>query len=162
MLSSSAQHLLSRRAIAKALLNSGVLSSNRATRTRSKSTVSDSSPRESSSYSYPFDENGEATSEVVTFPAGDKDSPSYASRSKPILLNAKEHAVGYLSRILNARVYEAAIETDLQHAKNLSAVSANFLTSLPPDMYDLLIVPKSAFEEYRSSEERGHTASVFI
>jgi hypothetical protein len=42
---------------------------------------------------------------------------------QPILLNAKEHAVGYLSRILNARVYEAAIETELQHAKNLSAVS---------------------------------------
>lgn len=42
--------------------------------------------------------------------------------TKPVLLNAKEHAIGYLSKILNARVYEAAIETDLQHAKNLSAV----------------------------------------
>jgi hypothetical protein len=42
---------------------------------------------------------------------------------QPLILNAKEHAVGYLSRILNARVYEAAIETELQHAKNLSAVS---------------------------------------
>ena len=43
--------------------------------------------------------------------------------TKPILLNSKEHAIGYLSQILNAKVYEAAIETDLQHAKNLSAVS---------------------------------------
>eukprot|EP00591_Stephanopyxis_turris_P013988 CAMPEP_0195532766 /NCGR_PEP_ID=MMETSP0794_2-20130614/39070_1 /TAXON_ID=515487 /ORGANISM="Stephanopyxis turris, Strain CCMP 815" /LENGTH=586 /DNA_ID=CAMNT_0040665109 /DNA_START=155 /DNA_END=1915 /DNA_ORIENTATION=+ len=42
------------------------------------------------------------------------------SGSKPVLLNAKEHAVGYLSKILNARVYEAAIETELQEAKNLS------------------------------------------
>jgi len=30
--------------------------------------------------------------------------------------------VGYLSKILNARVYDAAKETELQHAKNLSAV----------------------------------------
>lgn len=35
-------------------------------------------------------------------------------------LDANEHAVGYLNRILNARVYEAAIETELQYAKNLS------------------------------------------
>jgi hypothetical protein len=34
-----------------------------------------------------------------------------------------EHVVtGYLSRILNARVYDAAIETPLQYAKNLSMV----------------------------------------
>ena len=39
---------------------------------------------------------------------------------KPVLLNSKEHAVGYLNRILNARVYEAAIETKLQYANNLS------------------------------------------
>ncbi len=45
--------------------------------------------------------------------------------SKPVLLNAKVHAVGYLSKILNARVYEAAIETELQFATNLSAVSNN-------------------------------------
>ena len=38
-------------------------------------------------------------------------------------LDANEHAVGYLNRILNARVYEAAIETELQYAKNLSTVS---------------------------------------
>ena len=42
--------------------------------------------------------------------------------SIPVLLNSKEHAVGYLSKILNARVYDAAIETDLQEAKNLSSV----------------------------------------
>lgn len=71
-------------------------------------------------YVFPFDENGNA--EVINFPAVDRNSPTYNSDTKPVLLNAKEHAVGYLSRILNARVYEAAIETDLQHAKNLSAV----------------------------------------
>jgi hypothetical protein len=42
--------------------------------------------------------------------------------SVPVLLNSKEHAVGYLSKILNARVYDAAIETELQEAKNLSTV----------------------------------------
>ena len=71
---------------------------------------------------YPFDEDGRAGSEVVKFPAVDRNDPSYNSETQPVLLNSKEHAVGYLSRILNARVYEAAIETDLQHAKNLSAV----------------------------------------
>mmetsp|Transcript_14590 Transcript_14590/g.40548 ORF Transcript_14590/g.40548 Transcript_14590/m.40548 type:complete len:599 (-) Transcript_14590:139-1935(-) len=40
-------------------------------------------------------------------------------------LDGNERAVGYLNRILNARVYEAAIETDLQHAKNLSAQLKN-------------------------------------
>ena len=35
----------------------------------------------------------------------------------------KEQDVGYLNRILNARVYEAAIETELQYANNLSVVS---------------------------------------
>lgn len=75
---------------------------------------------------YAFDENGEtsaaAASEKISFPAAssnDADEVEY----QPVLLNSKEHAVGYLSKILNARVYEAAIETELQHAKNLSAVS---------------------------------------
>jgi len=72
---------------------------------------------------YPFDEDGNAASaEVVKFPAVDRENPTYNSETTPVLLNSKEHAVGYLSRILNARVYEAAIETDLQHARNLSAV----------------------------------------
>ena len=48
--------------------------------------------------------------------------PDSVEESKPVLLNSKEHAVGYLSKVLNARVYDAAIESELQHAKNLSAV----------------------------------------
>jgi threonine dehydratase len=76
----------------------------------------------SSSNQYAFDENGDASSEFVSFPAVDRNSKDYNMETKPVLLNAKEHAIGYLSKILNARVYEAAIETDLQHAKNLSAV----------------------------------------
>lgn len=75
----------------------------------------------SSSNQYAFDENGDASSEFVSFPAVDRNSKDYNMETKPVLLNAKEHAIGYLSKILNARVYEAAIETDLQHAKNLSA-----------------------------------------
>ena len=77
-------------------------------------------------YKFPFDEQGDAppsdAAEIVSFPAVDKNSPGFNTETKPVLLNAKEHAVGYLSRILNARVYEAAVETELQHAKNLSAV----------------------------------------
>lgn len=53
--------------------------------------------------------------EVVSF-------PSEKEQGQPVLLDAKEHVVGYLSRILNARVYEAAVETPLQYATNLSAV----------------------------------------
>lgn len=56
--------------------------------------------------------------DVVTFPSSE--DPDHET---PVLLNSKEHAVGYLSKILNARVYDAAIETQLQEAKNLSAVS---------------------------------------
>ena len=56
-------------------------------------------------------------SEFISFPVKPGDE------QKPVLLNAQEHAVGYLSKILNARVYDAAKETELQHAKNLSAVS---------------------------------------
>jgi hypothetical protein len=72
---------------------------------------------EESSHSYAFDVNGEAPSEFVSF----GQTPQQGD-AKPVLLNAKEHAVGYLSKILNARVYEAAIETELQEAKNLSNV----------------------------------------
>jgi hypothetical protein len=79
----------------------------------------------SDKYQYPLNENGDApprNSEVINFPAVDKSSPAYNAELKPVLLNPREHVVGYLSKILNARVYDAAIETELQHAKNLSAV----------------------------------------
>jgi threonine dehydratase len=69
--------------------------------------------------------DGEA-SEVVSFPStGSPSSNQSKVEEQPVLLNSKEHAVGYLNRILNARVYEAAIETELQHAKNLSAQLKN-------------------------------------
>jgi hypothetical protein len=55
---------------------------------------------------------------------GDHPDEAFFPGSKPVLLNAKVHAVGYLSKILNARVYEAAIETELQFATNLSTVSS--------------------------------------
>lgn len=58
--------------------------------------------------------SGDAVQEVVRF----VQEPS----SVPVILDSKEHVVGYLSKILNARVYDAAIETELQHAKNLSSV----------------------------------------
>ena len=90
---------------------------------RFKSTA-ESSEEDAASHSYSFDKNGESTAEVVSFPSSNMKAGAGTkqSDSKPILLNAKEHAVGYLGRILNARVYEAAIETELQEAKNLSSV----------------------------------------
>ena len=66
-----------------------------------------------------------ATEEVVRFPATSITTTTLLDESNhttPVLLNAREHAVGYLSKILNAHVYDAAIETELQEAKNLSAV----------------------------------------
>jgi len=78
---------------------------------------STSAPEEDS-HTYAFDENGE-TAEFIEFPV----SAGAPEEKQPVLLNAKEHAVGYLSKILNARVYDAAIETELQEAKNLSTVS---------------------------------------
>lgn len=98
---------------------------------RFKSTMETTTPEQSSSsagssgheFTVPFDENGNAmdSTELIEFPAVDRDDPDYNTETTPVLLNSKEHAIGYLSRILNARVYEAAIETELQHAKNLSA-----------------------------------------
>lgn len=58
------------------------------------------------------------TTEYINFPS----SPDDINETQPVLLNAKEHVVGYLSRILNARVYDVSIETELQHAKNMSSV----------------------------------------
>ncbi len=45
--------------------------------------------------------------------------------TKPVLLNAKHHAVGYLSRVLNARVYDVCDETMLQEAPFLSRALNN-------------------------------------
>jgi hypothetical protein len=67
--------------------------------------------------------------EVIRFPSSLATPcailPKGEEASTPVLLNSKEHAVGYLSKILNARVYDAAIETELQEAKNLSTVRCN-------------------------------------
>ena len=67
--------------------------------------------------------------EYIDFPVahetGDSNAAHHQQVYKPVLLNAKQHVVGYLSRILNARVYDAAIETELQHAKNLSLALKN-------------------------------------
>jgi hypothetical protein len=110
------------------------------TRTNTRFQSSSVTSREPPEPSYAFDEMGEttsssssslssATSETIAFPASGGDS-SDQLEYQPVLLNSKEHAVGYLSRILNARVYEAAIETELQHAKNLSAVSTLYFFNM--------------------------------
>lgn len=65
--------------------------------------------------------------EIIRFPSASSATAAtmaakHDETTTPVLLNSKEHAVGYLSKILNARVYDAAIETELQEAKNLSTV----------------------------------------
>lgn len=77
---------------------------------------------------YAFDENGEASGsvkELIDFPSVGRNNSSNEKNNIPHLLNAKEYTIGYLNRILNARVYEAAIETELQPAKNLSMLLNN-------------------------------------
>jgi len=77
---------------------------------------------------YAFNKNGEASGtieELVDFPATGRENLSGSKETVPVLLNSNEHAIGYLNRILNARVYEAAIETELQHAENLSTSLKN-------------------------------------
>ena len=83
---------------------------------RYKSTVPE---RESGEQSYQQQKQSSErppNSEMISFPTVD-------GEGQPVLLNAQEHAVGYLSKILNARVYDVARETRLQEAKNLSNVS---------------------------------------
>lgn len=119
-------------------------------------------------YVFPFDEDGNAGAEVINFPAVDRNSPTYNTDIKPVLLNSKEHAVGYLSRILNARVYEAAIETDLQHAKNLSAVRC-FLHESLFNLHILLVsltyyrsFTPAAPQEYSLAQARRHATRLFL
>ena len=111
MLSSSARQL-SRKFLARNFVESGLLSNSLTNRFKSTSA-------QEAEDEYLERKDGVAT-DVVSFPVSSGDSDD--TESQPILLNASEHAVGYLSRILNARVYEAAVETELQEAKNLSAV----------------------------------------
>lgn len=77
----------------------------------------------------------ESISEYINFPSSSlmepEDFMTYNAEKttpvpeKPVLLNSKQHVVGYLSKILNARVYQAAIETDLMEAKNMSNTLRN-------------------------------------
>jgi hypothetical protein len=86
---------------------------------------SSSAEQQSTEFEYILDTDGDVSKAVKERkPAQELVSfPSEQEEGYPVLLNAKEHVVGYLSRILNARVYESAIETELQYAPNLSSVS---------------------------------------
>ncbi len=61
-----------------------------------------------------------------------KKSVVKACRSKSSMADVKVEEItastgnGYLGKILNAKVYDVAVETELQHAKNLSQVSSLF------------------------------------
>ena len=117
MFSTPAKHFL-RRIEARSLLGSRVFLSNSTARFNSSSSVQEADEEVPQTYS--FGKDGQAATDIVSFPVGGKQAKLV--ESQPVLLNSKEHAVGYLSRILNARVYEAALETELQQAENLSTV----------------------------------------
>jgi len=90
----------------------------------------------------------------------------YIKTSEPLILDAKRHAVGYLSRVLNARVYDVAKETMLQPAPTISKAikntvflkredtqpvfsfkirgAYNKMSSLPPSLLSLGVVACSA------------------
>ena len=135
MFCNTARRFVSNQAVARARASSRVRPNAAiSTNTRLKS----SSAQENDSYA--FDENGEASSDIASFSTANRYQDEIDS--KPVLLNAKEHADGYLSSILNARVYEAAIETELQEAKNLSSVStffALFLNYYAPVLCSILL-----------------------
>jgi len=85
--------------------------------------------KSSSSSSYDDDDENSVAQEYTSFPTSSPPSdtnntstaaPTDTENTKTILLNSNQHAVGYLGRILNASVYDAAIETQLQHASSLS------------------------------------------
>lgn len=66
-----------------------------------------------------------------------------ATRQTPVpeLLDFEEDRFEYLSRILNAKVYEAAVETELQEAQNLSTVRRkipSYLKHIPSHLLTLL------------------------
>uniref|UniRef100_A0A7S2SP50 Threonine dehydratase n=2 Tax=Rhizochromulina marina TaxID=1034831 RepID=A0A7S2SP50_9STRA len=58
----------------------------------------------------------------------------FAAEEPPVLLDSDKHAVGYLSSILNARVYDVAYETPLQHARSLSKALENNILLKREDM----------------------------
>ena len=119
MFSTSATRLLSRSGAARCFAGRGFSQFN-FQRFKSTSAPSDDFDDDGDDDAYVFDDLKGGTTEIVSFPSqADGDS---ATASQPVLLNSKAHAVGYLGRVLNARVYEAAIETELQEAKNLSSV----------------------------------------
>jgi len=79
-----------------------------------------SSPLRRYKFTYSAVEDERKTSSMDDPLPNSSEFVSFPEERKPVLLNSKQHVVGYLSRILNARVYDAAIETELQEAKNLS------------------------------------------
>lgn len=123
MLSTSATRLLSRSGASRCCTGRGVSQFN-LLRFRSTSAPSDDFHDDCDEDSFAFDKLSGGATEIVSFPL---QADGGSTTAQPVLLNSKEHAVGYLGRVLNARVYEAAIETELQEAKNLSSVRIGIL-----------------------------------
>lgn len=157
MFSTSATRLLSRSGAARCFTGRGVSQFN-LLRFISTSAPSDDFHDDYDEDSFAFDKSSGGATEIVSFPSqADGDSTT----AQPVLLNSKEHAVGYLGRVLNARVYEAAIETELQEAKNLSSVCICIImlqsSRLAPSLNTC-----PALAKYRSSETRRYTKCILL
>lgn len=69
--------------------------------------------------------NRRRKSTLRAFEDDDDDDVEDDSRSSVYEAPTLTNTFGYLSKILNAKVYDVAVETELQHAKNLSALLDN-------------------------------------
>ena len=72
----------------------------------------------SSSYSYSHNVVALASHSTRRY----KSTAAISPDEEPVMGESLDEG-GYLGRILNAKVYDVAVETELQHAKNLSVVS---------------------------------------
>lgn len=61
------------------------------------------------------------SSSTAPLPTRATETRVFQGEEKPVILDSSKHAVGYLSDILNARVYDVVNETPLELASNLSA-----------------------------------------
>ena len=66
-----------------------------------------------------------STSPAASGPFPEKAQEKHVFDGKPVILDSSKHAVGYLSNILNARVYDIVKETALEPAVSLSAELQN-------------------------------------
>lgn len=87
--------------------------------------------------------------------------PDTGGETSSLLMPSEKYPVGYLSKILSAKVYDAAVETELQEAENLSSVSPS-LSKVTSPLSTNLSHRIAEIGEHSPAETRGYTAGVFV